>query len=153
LIINLPARGERRHKRMYDTGKIITGLMVFILLCTLMVYYYMFTGKASAIPEPEIITKEKQCIEAAPYMKEYHMQFLDNWREKVVRESTTLYEGAGGKTYTISLTKTCLECHSNKEKFCDKCHNYVGVTPNCWNCHFWKPSKYSWPEPGEEEKR
>jgi nitrate/TMAO reductase-like tetraheme cytochrome c subunit len=35
----------------------------------------------------------------------------------------------------MSLSQTCLGCHSNKEKFCDSCHTYSGVKPNCWNCH------------------
>jgi hypothetical protein len=30
---------------------------------------------------------------------------------------------------------TCLECHSNKTKFCDQCHNYLDVQPYCWDCH------------------
>jgi len=28
-----------------------------------------------------------------------------------------------------------MKCHTDKAKFCDRCHNYVGVTPNCWDCH------------------
>ena len=138
---------------MYDIGKIITGLIVFILLCTLPVGYFIFTGKASAVPEPEIVTKEKQCVEASAYMKENHMKLLYTWRDKAVRERATVYEGAGGKTYSISLTNTCLECHSNKERFCDRCHNYVGVTTNCWGCHFWKPPEAAWHSAGKEETK
>ena len=35
----------------------------------------------------------------------------------------------------MSLTNTCLGCHSNKAQFCDQCHNYLEVTPYCWDCH------------------
>jgi hypothetical protein len=35
----------------------------------------------------------------------------------------------------MSLSQGCLGCHSNKEQFCDTCHNYAGVKPNCWSCH------------------
>ncbi len=35
----------------------------------------------------------------------------------------------------MSLTLTCLECHSNKDKFCDRCHDYLRVSPGCWDCH------------------
>jgi hypothetical protein len=28
-----------------------------------------------------------------------------------------------------------MDCHSNKSKFCDQCHNYVDVDPFCWDCH------------------
>ncbi|HCX02472.1 MAG TPA: cytochrome C, partial [Syntrophaceae bacterium] len=40
-----------------------------------------------------------------------------------------------GRTFEKSLTGTCLQCHSNKEQFCDRCHNYVGAKPSCFNCH------------------
>ena len=114
---------------MYDAGKIIAGLIIFILLLTFPIWYNVIRGKASIVPDPEIVTKEKQCVESTPYMKESHMQLLDSWRDKVVRENMRLYEGIGGKTYNMSLSNTCLECHSNKDKFCDQCHDYVGVTP------------------------
>ena len=29
----------------------------------------------------------------------------------------------------------CLDCHKNKSNFCDKCHDYMGVKPYCWECH------------------
>jgi hypothetical protein len=35
----------------------------------------------------------------------------------------------------MSLTGTCLDCHSDKEKFCDACHTYSAVDPYCWDCH------------------
>ena len=28
----------------------------------------------------------------------------------------------------MSLSNTCLDCHSNKAEFCDRCHNYASVT-------------------------
>jgi len=34
-----------------------------------------------------------------------------------------------------SLTGTCLSCHSSKEAFCNRCHEYVGADPYCWECH------------------
>jgi hypothetical protein len=120
---------------MYDAGKIIAGLIILILLLAFPIWYNVIKGKALIVPDPKIVTKEKQCVESTPYMKESHMQLLDSWRNKVVRENLRLYEGIGGKTYNMSLSNTCLECHSNKDKFCDQCHNYVGVTPTCWNCH------------------
>jgi hypothetical protein len=36
----------------------------------------------------------------------------------------------------MSLTNTCItQCHSNKAKFCDRCHDYMNVQPWCWDCH------------------
>ena len=120
---------------MYDTGKILVGIVIFAAIVTLPFWYNGITGKASAVPKPEIKTKEKQCVEATAYMKESHMKLLDVWRDKVVRENVRLYRGIDGKTFSMSLTNTCLDCHSNKDTFCDRCHNYVGVSPTCWDCH------------------
>ncbi len=68
-------------------------------------------------------------------MRANHMRLLNDWRDLVVREGERTYTAADGKVYEISLTGTCLKCHSNKETFCDRCHDYAGVTPSCWNCH------------------
>jgi len=120
---------------MYDTGKILAGIIIFLGAITFPIWYDAVTGKAATKPEPKIITSEKQCVESATYMRDYHMKLLHQWRDQVVRENMHLYKGIDGKTYNISLTNTCLNCHSNKKDFCDQCHNYVGVNPTCWNCH------------------
>ena len=67
-------------------------------------------------------------------MRADHMQLLVAWRDESVRQAQTTYVASDGKKYDISLTGTCLKCHS-KEKFCDRCHSYAGVQPNCWSCH------------------
>ena len=30
-----------------------------------------------------------------------------------------------------------MNCHTDKTKFCDQCHNYAGVTNKCWDCHIY----------------
>ena len=30
---------------------------------------------------------------------------------------------------------SCMSCHSNKDEFCDRCHDYLAVKPYCWECH------------------
>ena len=42
---------------------------------------------------------------------------------------------ADGKTVTMSLSGTCMSCHPNKKEFCDACHDYLAVSPYCWDCH------------------
>ena len=63
------------------------------------------------------------------------MTLLNQWRDSVVRNGERVYVADDGTKYNMSLTKTCLDCHANREKFCDECHNYVGLEPYCWNCH------------------
>jgi len=121
---------------MYDRGKILTLLIVGIGLLLFPVFYT--AGKAAKAPVPELSAKAKEakeCIEPASLMRTQHMKILDAWRSEAVRENDRLYRSSTGKTYDKSLQNTCMSCHSNKNQFCDQCHNYVGANPFCWDCH------------------
>jgi hypothetical protein len=121
---------------MYDKGKIIIGIIIGVVLLSFP--FWLNMGKASPAPEPILSTKAKQakeCIESKTFMTSSHMQLLNNWRDLVVRENTRTYVAENGKKYNMSLSNTCLECHTNKSKFCDQCHNYLEVKPYCWDCH------------------
>lgn len=122
---------------MYDSGKIILGLIVFVGLFTSPFWYDSFNGKA--IEKPDIVLPAKknqqECVESAQYMLSNHMKLLDKWRNDFVRKGQRFYISSTGKKYEISFEKSCLKCHSNTTQFCDRCHNYMGVTPSCWNCH------------------
>ena len=120
---------------MYDANKILTGLVIFLGLITLPIWYGLASAEAARVPEPVISSPEKECIESAQYMRDNHMELVENWRETVVREGERTYIASDGEEYQMSLTGTCLGCHSNKADFCDQCHNYVGIAPNCWDCH------------------
>lgn len=126
---------------MYNRGKIIIGLLIFVGLVT---FPFLFSaGKVVAKPEPKIDTpeiqklpeNERKCVEPKAFMKGEHMKLLNEWRDSVVREGNRIYIGDGGKKFDISLQNTCMKCHSNKKKFCDECHNYAAVKPYCWDCH------------------
>jgi hypothetical protein len=125
--------------KLYDGGKIIAGIVVFLIVASVPFWYGR--GKAVSPPDLKLDTpaierlKEKLCVEPAPYMRANHMKLLSAGRESVVREGNRSYKATDGKVYKISLTGTCLECHSNKDKFCDRCHDYAGAKPACWNCH------------------
>jgi hypothetical protein len=121
--------------RIYDGTKIIIGIIIFLLLITFPVWHNAMSGKTRYTPKPKIVTKEKQCIEQKQYMRDRHMDLLIDWRDTVVRNGIRTYVASNGKKYTMSLTATCINCHSNKAEFCDQCHNYAGVTPYCWDCH------------------
>lgn len=120
---------------MYDADKVVAGIVIFLVLVLLPVWYIAASGQAGYRPDPEIVTEEKQCVEAAQYMKHEHMQLLIDWKDSVVRYGIRTYVASDGKEYVISLTNTCMECHPNKAEFCDRCHDYVGVQPYCWDCH------------------
>ena len=122
---------------LYDGWKIIIGLVIGVLV--LSYPFWPTAGKLGAkIPEPELtaVAKEaKECVEPKSYIKAEHMKLLDEWRNEAVREGDRVYRSSTGKIYDKSLQNTCMECHSNKSKFCDQCHNYTGVDPFCWDCH------------------
>ena len=124
---------------MYDKGKIIPGILVFLALFTFPFWYGKGrTATAPALPldTPEIQKMAvKKCVESAPYMRAHHMELLNIWKDAVVRDENHLYVNHEGKNFSMRLSQTCLGCHSNKEKFCDACHTYSGVKPNCWSCH------------------
>ena len=130
---------------MKDKNKILAGLAVFIAIVTLPFWFNM--GKAAPAPEVELTAKAKEakkCVMDTEYMTAEHMQLLDVWRHEVVRNGVRMFTNAEGKQFNMSLSNTCLDCHSNKEQFCDRCHDYASVKPYCWDCHIDNPK-------GEEE--
>jgi hypothetical protein len=120
---------------MYDGGKVIIGLLIFLIVATFPIWYNFAGGKADYRPQLEQAVKGEQCVRSTEYMREQHMDLLDEWRDQVVREGDRYETGEDGIKYERSLTHTCLDCHPNKDKFCDECHNYLSVEPYCWACH------------------
>jgi hypothetical protein len=120
---------------MYDGGKIVAGLVLFLAAVTSPIWYNVVTGKAEYKPEPKIVGQERECVAPKAWMAAMHMTILDEWRDSAVREGNRVYTASNGKTYNMSLSKTCMQCHPNKAEFCDQCHNYTSVKPYCWDCH------------------
>lgn len=121
--------------KMYDTGKVVTGIIIFVLL--MVSPFLLASGKMAEVPELEKppVEKGEKCVESNEYMRANHMQMLNQWRDEVVREGKRTYVSTDGREFDKSLTRKCLDCHVNKAKFCDKCHEYAGVKPYCWECH------------------
>ncbi len=121
---------------MYDAGKIITGIVIFLIMMTVPIWYVMATGQASYVPHPEVNPDETQCVESTDYMTKNHMILLDEWKTMCVRDGICTWGARDGDPDNTSLVGTCLSsCHPSKAEFCDQCHNYVGTSPNCWDCH------------------
>ena len=120
---------------MYDAGKIVPGLLLFLVLATAPIWYNVASGHEAVALEIEKPTNATQCVADAAYMRRQHMQLLSAWRDEVVRNSERVYVTADGRRYDKSLTRTCLGCHQSKANSCDRCHNYLDVQPYCWECH------------------
>ena len=119
--------------KLYNRGKIIAGIAVFLIVATFPFWY----GRGKAVPPPDLKLdtpaiqrlKEKRCVETAPYMRANHMKLLAAWRHGAVREGIRSYTAADGRTFQVSLTGTCLNCHSNKDKFATDATIMPGPNP------------------------
>ena len=91
------------------------------------------------VPLPNLAKpKGEQCVEPTDLMRRNHMDFLKQQREE------TLRQGIRGGKYSL---QGCIDCHAASdpsvedgkvrsiEVFCDQCHSYVAVKPDCWGCH------------------
>jgi hypothetical protein len=120
---------------MYNKRTIIPGLAIFVLFVTFPLWFNAFST-ASTVPKPELPPGgEKQCVASATEMRASHMALLNVWRDDVLRDGDRVAVTVDGKEYRKGLQMACMQCHTNKEKFCDSCHEYVSVTPFCWDCH------------------
>ena len=120
---------------MHNGGKIILGLVVFLILITFPVWYNIANDRAGYVPELEKAARGDDCVRDSSFMTANHMDLLNEWRDQVVRENDRWEIDKDGVRFERSLSNTCLNCHENKDKFCDKCHDYMGVEPYCWDCH------------------
>jgi len=121
---------------IYDREKVITGIVIFLFILMSPLWYNAFSGRAGFTPELVMPKGEKNCVEDRVYMRGNHMNLLEKWKHDAIRHERREYKGFDGKIYNISITGTCLGCHTDKARFCDRCHQYNGVkTPKCWNCH------------------
>ena len=129
--------------KIYDGPKVVAGLVIFLLVCTFPFWINIKGwGRAAPAPNPKSDTpliKEsranQQCIQAPAWMKVNHTRMLNQWRTMAVRDGVRTFAASNGQIHEMSLTRTCMSCHANKRAFCDECHTYAGVTPDCWTCH------------------
>ncbi len=124
---------------MYNAKYIIPGLLIFLAL--VLFPFVKGIGQPKLVVETEKPKNSKECIMKTELMRDSHMVLLNEWRDAVIRDGQRVWKNDAGKEFNMSLTNTCMNCHENKDKFCDKCHNEVGVSPYCWTCHNISPVK------------
>jgi len=122
---------------MFDSGKVIAGLVIFVILATFPLWWGQLFGSEKTAPKPVLPANlsGQQCVLGAGDMRANHMDILNEWRDRVVRDGERIYTNADGREFVMSLQNTCLGCHTNYDEFCKKCHDYLGVKPYCWECH------------------
>jgi hypothetical protein len=124
---------------MRDMPKILLGLAIFVILAAFPIWYNLASPDMAGAPELVILTADipgkTECVLPSEEMRTAHMDLLMEWRNDVVRLQDRYHTDEHGRTFEKSLTNTCLDCHSNKDNFCDRCHSYMEVSPYCWDCH------------------
>ncbi|MBF0560542.1 MAG: Hdr-like menaquinol oxidoreductase cytochrome c subunit [Alphaproteobacteria bacterium] len=83
------------------------------------------------------------CVADTQFMRRNHMEMLKHHRVETMRD--------GIRTRTYSLAN-CFTCHvvkgadgkpvtiRNPAHFCNACHEYAGVRPDCFDCHASTPN-------------
>ena len=108
---------------------IAIALVVIVFPIVYSVVSFVLAGSADQeeifLERPE--GKTDLCVEDLDpvEMRYNHWVILRRIREEAVRY------GMRGK---INLLR-CKECHTSRERFCDRCHGAVSVTPDCFDCH------------------
>jgi len=82
--------------------------------------------------------KGERCVEETAFMRRNHMELLKHQRDE------TVYKGI--RTTRHSLQE-CIACHAvpgnggkpvtiaSEKHFCNVCHSYAAVSPDCFMCH------------------
>ena len=71
---------------MYDAKKIVPGLIIFLGFATFPIWCAMSTGEAKQPPKVVYPKNAKKCVEETAWMRANHMDLLDTWRDKAIRE-------------------------------------------------------------------
>ncbi len=86
------------------------------------------------------------CVEPTPYMRRHHMELILHQRDK------TVHQGIRTKKYSLA---NCIDCHVGHDaggkavpvnaegQFCDSCHDFVGQSLDCFECHATTPTPAS----------
>ena len=119
---------------MNDRVKIVAGLVLFVVVVTFPIWRAV-GGARPAPPDLVMPASGSRCVDETGWMIANHAQLLDEWRDAVVREGRKTYTAEDSTQHTMSLTRSCLDCHGSREKFCERCHDYADVQLTCWNCH------------------
>jgi hypothetical protein len=63
------------------------------------------------------------------FMRFHHMDLLKEIRDEVLREGV-------GSEVSRGLER-CRECHADRDRFCNACHDAVDLSPDCFDCHYY----------------
>ncbi len=125
----------------------INRLLRIILSLTGLMLLMPATASAD-VPLPVIHEPEGEgveCVEEEDEMRRNHMNYILHQRDE------TMHRGIRTSKYSLA---ECIDCHvqpdehgniasiDSEEHFCNACHEYAGVTLDCFECHADRPQKF-----------
>lgn len=130
---------------MYDKLKILPFLIIGVCLFLSPMWYDNIFGKGTKAPEPVLTPKAKeagQCVAPKAYIKAWHMQLLDAWRQEVVRDDQRYFNTNENLWWDYSLSPKLLEDWRRFVSNSDvqapgkagKTY-YKSLQQTCMNCH------------------
>ncbi len=122
-----------RIENMLKNNKGAITVIILALIILLPIGFYAIRDAFSKNSEPFLEMpdpKHSECVRDREYMRFQHWVLLKELREKVVRE---------GKEVDVALSD-CRDCHTNRERFCNECHNVANVNLDCFDCHYYPES-------------
>jgi hypothetical protein len=114
-------------EEMLDKNKSAVVLAILGIIIVLPIAYYVVLDTVPQeepfleMPDP----KYQECVRDTDYMRFHHMDLLKEIRVQVVRE---------GERSDIGF-KDCRDCHTDRSRFCNQCHNIVNLHLDCFGCH------------------
>jgi hypothetical protein len=114
-----------RHHRLIVVA---LALMLVPLLFTLVGFAARSAPQTTWLEPPKPNTT---CVLPKGSNRYDHMKQLKNLRDQVIREGNRA-QITGIRSQGLG---TCRNCHAHQKLFCDKCHNRVSVSLDCFGCH------------------
>ena len=119
-------------------SSLISNRSLIVLLAVLMMPAMQAFGESSYVTENSKAASLDSCVAPTDLIRRNHMDYLKHGRDD------TVIDGKRGIKYSLS---ECVDCHASKNahgesvsvidegQFCQECHNYVAVSPACFQCH------------------
>jgi hypothetical protein len=126
-------------KRMHNTLITIVGIALLAISSTAFADEDSSEKPSFAPKVPHPTNGTTECVEPEDDMKKNHMNYILHQRDE------TMHEGIRTKKYSL---KECINCHipedstarfGDSQHFCSSCHNFVGVSIDCFQCHMDRP--------------
>ncbi len=123
---------QKAANRRPGSGKALLSMIGVLIILIPIVYSVMYRLTAQTANPAEAFLerpdpKYENCVKETEYMRYHHWELLRGIREEVVRY---------GNRGDIGLSR-CKECHTSRERFCNRCHDAVSMKPDCFGCHYY----------------